>query len=333
MDIRKVQISGGSSYIVSLPKEWIITSKIKKNDPVGVFTQADGTLLITPNISSEPVSRLKEFEISSATDETFLLRNLISAYIAGYTSIRIRARARLPPFATLLVRDFTNMAIGQEVVEETETAIVIKDLLNPAEMPFESTIRRMSVIVRGMQEDAAGALQTHNLELAESVISRDTEVDRLHWLVARQNNLLVTDPNLARRMGITIRHAQHYFMVSRIIERIGDHATRIARNTVLLAGNSIKPGFVAEITTTNSTSLDLFRRSMNVFFEGDIPSANDTITLLGAFETACNAISTNALGYEPEVAIPIVHIVDSIRRVGEYSADICENVMNFVIGE
>ncbi|KQC03203.1 MAG: PhoU family transcriptional regulator [Methanoculleus sp. SDB] len=333
MDIRKVQISGGSSYIVSLPKEWVITSKIKKNDPVGVFTQADGTLLITPNISSEPVSRMKDFEISSSTDETFLLRNLISAYIAGYTTIRIRARARLPPFAVLLVRDFTNMAIGQEVVEETETAIVIKDLLNPAEMPFESTIRRMSVIVRGMQEDAAGALETHDTGLADSVISRDTEVDRLHWLIARQNNLLVTDPNLARRMGITIRQAQHYFMVSRIIERIGDHATRIARNTELLTGNSIDPSFVREISTTNSASLDLFRRSMNVFFEGDIPAANDTITLLGAFESVCNAISTSALSCEPEVAIPIVHIADSIRRVGEYSADICENVMNFVIGE
>ncbi|NYT05857.1 MAG: AbrB/MazE/SpoVT family DNA-binding domain-containing protein [Methanomicrobiales archaeon] len=333
MDIRKIQISGGSSYIVSLPKEWIVASNIKKNDPVGIFTQGDGTLLITPNISSKPASRVKEFEVSATTDATFLLRNLISAYIAGFTSIRIWARARLPPFAMLLARDFTNMAIGQEVVEETETAIVIKDLLNPAEMPFESTIRRMSVIVRGMQEDAVGALESHSRELAESVVSRDTEVDRLHWLVARQNNLLVMDPNLARRMGITVRHAQHYFMISRIIERIGDHATRIGRNIILLGGNPVEPALISEIAAANGTSLDLFRRSMQVFAEGDIPRANETINRLGGLETACNAISTSALAYDPGTAIPIVHIIDSIRRIGEYSSDICENVMNVVTGE
>ena len=117
MEIRKVQISGGSSYIVSLPKKWIAASRIKKNDPVGMIVQEDGTLLVTPNIRGVPEQKIKEFEVTAGTDPTFLLRCLIGAYIAGYTTMRIWAKGRLPPFVLGLVREFTNNAVGQEVVD------------------------------------------------------------------------------------------------------------------------------------------------------------------------------------------------------------------------
>lgn len=33
MEIRRVQITGGSSYVITLPKEWATSQNIKKNDP------------------------------------------------------------------------------------------------------------------------------------------------------------------------------------------------------------------------------------------------------------------------------------------------------------
>ena len=87
---------------------------------------------------------------------------LIGTYITGFNVIRLTTKQRFPPFVRIVVRDFTQMTIGQEVVEETETVIAIKDLLNPAEMPFDNTIKRMFVIVKTMHEDAITALETHN---------------------------------------------------------------------------------------------------------------------------------------------------------------------------
>ena len=67
---------------------------------------------------------------------------------------------------------------GQEVIEETDSLIMIKDLLvNPAEMPFDNTIKRMFVIVRNMHEDAIASLETHNQTLAADVINRDMDSD------------------------------------------------------------------------------------------------------------------------------------------------------------
>ncbi|NLB00820.1 MAG: AbrB/MazE/SpoVT family DNA-binding domain-containing protein, partial [Methanomicrobiales archaeon] len=86
MEIRKVQITGGSSYIVSLPKQWIRSANIQKNDPVGLIVQPDGSLLITPKISGETVYRTRVFEVSATTDRPYLLRLLIGAYVAGFTA-------------------------------------------------------------------------------------------------------------------------------------------------------------------------------------------------------------------------------------------------------
>jgi len=37
MEIRKVQLTGGSSYVITLPKDWVQNQKIKKNEPLGMI--------------------------------------------------------------------------------------------------------------------------------------------------------------------------------------------------------------------------------------------------------------------------------------------------------
>ena len=239
MEIRKVQVTGGSSYIITLPKTWVKSYGINKNSTLGVIAQEDGSLLISPNITEEPISKEKSFDVDKIEDPTFLIRNLIGAYIAGYTLIRIKSGDKVPPFIRTGVRKFTQMTIGQEVVEETNNCILIKDLINPSEMPFNNTIKRMHIIVRSMHEDAITALRNKDKALAQDVVSRDNDVDRLHWLVARQHNMVSRDVKLAKKMG-TYGTIVNYFLISKILERIGDHAVRIANNVFILIDRKLE---------------------------------------------------------------------------------------------
>jgi len=59
MEIRRVQMTGGSSYVVTLPKEWISEMRIKKNDPVGLIVQPDGTLIVSKKQRTNRSSVLK----------------------------------------------------------------------------------------------------------------------------------------------------------------------------------------------------------------------------------------------------------------------------------
>jgi phosphate uptake regulator len=333
MEIRRVQMTGGSSFVVTLPKDWITEMRIKKNDPIGLITQPDGTLLVTKNTTDDPVQRVKEIDIGHITDPSFLFRILIGAYITGFTEIRINSKQRFPPFVRTVVRDFTQMTIGQEVIEETDTQITIKDLLNPAEMPFDNTIKRMFVIVRTMHEDAIAALETHNPALAADVINRDTDSDRLNWLIARQTNMIMQNPSLSRKMEVSAGMAMYYHLISRIIERIGDHAVRIAENAQPIIDIDLDPKILAALKKAHLLSMNVFDKSIVSFFNADIMEAHKTIESVFALENICGEISNMAFLQETISAISISYIAESIRRAGEYSTDISENVINYIVEE
>ncbi|MCX6671773.1 MAG: phosphate uptake regulator PhoU [Euryarchaeota archaeon] len=232
-----------------------------------------------------------------------------------------------------VIRSFTQLAIGPEVVEETDTSIMLKDLLNPTEMPLDRTIKRMYIIVKGMHEDAMRALQTKDKPLANDVLSRDNDVDRLHWLVARQYNILLQNVSLAEKMNITIGMASTCFLISRIIERIGDHIVRIAQNIPNLVDNSLDRKIIDRILVASTLSLDIFNKSISSFFQKDIKASNETIESVAKLESLCEEINALALQQKGIVAISIGYIIESIRRVGEYAEDISENVINYLINE
>ena len=332
MEIRRVQMTGGSSYVVTLPKDWIKSLKVKKNDPLGLLMQSDGTLLITTKMTQDKTHRIKEFDVNDTTNQTYLLRRLIGAYISGYTSIKIKSSKRMPPSMRVIIRKFTQTTIGQEIVEETDTTITLKDLLNPTEMPFDKTIRRMHIIVKSMHEDAMRALEENDKKLAEDVISRDNDVDRLHWLVARQHNIILRNVSLAEKMDITIEMSSICFLISRIIERIGDHIVRIAQNILSLVDDKLNKEIVERIHSASELSLDIFNKSIGAFFRRDIKASNENIDSVSRLESLCEEINTLALQQIGATAISIGYIVESIRRVGEYAEDISEIVINHLVG-
>jgi phosphate uptake regulator len=303
---------------MTLPKGWIDAQKIKKNDPIGIEVQADGTLLITKTIDQEPLQRKKEFSVDGITEPSYLFRLLIGAYISGITTIVIT---------------FTRMTIGQEVVEENDSMILLKDLLNPSEMPFANSLKRMFVIVKAMHTDAITAIRTKNPLLAADVTARDNDVDRLHWLIARQTHMILSNVALSKKMGVSPVMAVHYFVISRIIERIGDHAERIVENANVILKRDIDPAIISRISKASELSIGIFDRSIISFFDNDMKKAQKNIESVKALETICEEINNLVLQQETSDAVALGYITESVRRAGEYAADISENVINYLVEE
>jgi len=80
-------------------------------------------------------------------------------------------------------------------------------------------------------------------------------------------------------------------------------------------------------------SLTIFNKSLTSFLRKDGKSANDTIESVSKLEIKCKEINRLALEKKGELAVSIGYIVDSIRRIGDYSSDISENVINYLTGE
>jgi phosphate uptake regulator len=331
LETRKLQKTGGSSYIVSLPIEWIKKNGLEKQDTVGILSQPDGNLLITPFSSSQEYVKEKMFDVEDTEDPNFLFRQLIGAYIMGYTIIKVRtSRPKFKSKIRETVESFINISMGPEIIEETNQYILIKDLLNPKEMPFEKAIKRMYILVQGMHEDAVKALETGDKELAEKVIHRDDQVDKLNWLIERQSHIVLRDIILCQKLGITLEDASNFQFISKFLERIGDHAVKIAKNVLSLNYEKINKKLFEQITKASKLSLDLLNISLDAWLKKDLKLANENIESIANLTTICEAIK-----YDPDLvssyAVEIGYIIESIRRTGEYSSDISEIIINNLI--
>ncbi|MDD4307896.1 MAG: phosphate uptake regulator PhoU [Thermoplasmata archaeon] len=333
METRKVQVTGGSSYIITLPKEWVLSAKIQKNDPVGVLPQPDGSLLITPNTTTEKDSHTKEFSVDKITDGQYLFRLLIGAYISGYADIILRSKNGIPAYLRDNVITFTQTLIGPEIVEEDSNTIHIKDLLKPTELPFDKTLKRMFLLVRGMHESTMIALAGKDRDMATEVIKRDRDVDRLQWLVARQTHMVLEDISLARKMEIRQSDVTLYLTMSRILERVGDHAIIIATQIPVLIESGLTPKTADTIANASRQAISMLAKSMDAWQKRDILMANDNIDSLGTLIKSCKKINDMAATMEGEPAVAMSYISESIRRTGEYSTDISELLINMLIGD
>lgn len=331
IETRKVQQTGGSSYIVSLPKEWIEKHGINPKDTIGILSQPDGNLLITPYISSQEFIKEKVFDVDDINNSDYLFRLLIGAYIMGYTVIKIKtSKQKFDPQIRECIESFINIAIGPEIIEETKQFIFIKDLLSPREMPFEKTIKRMYILAQGMHEDAVKALESGNKKLAEKVIDRDDQIDRLNWLVERQSHIVLRDIILCQKMGITLEDASNFQLISKFLERIGDHAVKIAKNVLKIDYKKIDKNLFEAITETSKISLELLNISLDAWLQKNLKLANENIESIQRLISACEKITFNT-GNSAEFAVEIGYIIESIRRTGEYSSDISEIIINNLI--
>ncbi len=331
-EIRKVQMTGGSSYIISLPKSWVKAVGIEKNDTVELHIQNDKSLVIIPPISRKTKGeyRTKVFRVENFKNENFLMRCLIGAYIAGYKEIKIISSETIPSWVRDVTTKFSRIVIGQEIIEETTNTIVLRDILDPGELPFEKILHRMHIIVRSMYEDSLKVLELKDHSLVNEVLQRDSEVDRLHWLIAREQSIITLEPQLSLKIGESIDRWIDYFQISKIIERIGDHTVKIAQNSSEIIKN-ISQNTVDQVLSAGRYALEIFDRSIDAYRKKDIAMAESILERISNLREICEKINSAALDYPTKTAIALGYIAESIRRTGEYSGDLCEYVIDYFI--
>ncbi|MHA1751532.1 MAG: PhoU domain-containing protein, partial [Candidatus Helarchaeota archaeon] len=327
METRKVQITGGSSYIISLPKEWINKNKIHPKDALNLIIQEDKILLIPPKKFKKLNFREKVINLEDIEGASYLFRLLIGVYMMGYSMIILQAKKRITIEYREVIKKFVNDAIGLEIMDESPYQIKIKDLLNPAEMPFDTITNRLYLLVKNMLDDSRIALNNKDKDLSENIVKRDDDIDRLYWLIARQSNLILKNLIISIEVGIETKNANFYYFISRIIERIGDHAVNIAKHIPIIM-ERLKEPQINKINTAIQAASDIFSKSIKIWQEENMTEANQIIDSAGNLNSILNEINNFAINTENEVAIALNYIIESIRRIADYSTNICELTIN-----
>ncbi|MGP8323576.1 MAG: PhoU domain-containing protein [Methanosarcinaceae archaeon] len=312
MDTRKVQVTGKSTYIITLPKKWAVDSGLVAGSLVKISYQDDGSIAITPPAhDSPPPAKRLELE-GKSTDE--IMRDIIGAYVMGYPAIEFHAD-RISKEMKKKIKSISQNLIGLEVVEETDTRIVIQDLLDAGEFAMVTGLKRISSLVFMMLDGLITYLDTKDDEILREVISRDDEVDRAYLLISKQ---FINRLNLSRVLKIdelSLIEAFYYRLAAGNLERIGDHAVKIADAFI----HTGVPDAALDIRESVRISQNLVANSIESLRKSNASLANDVLSENATTKKLLSkSMDTTAVASSPEI------IFDSLSRTGDYAANIAE---------
>ncbi len=327
METRKVQVTGKSTYVVSLPKKWVNSIQIKNGDSVAMIPLPDGTMLINPKLKRSEKEMSKKVVPVESGDTEQLFRKFIGAYLAGYNIIEFRLSGPASREVRQVIHDLSHHVIGPQLIEETPNTMTMRDLLDSSDFSLLKGVRRMYMITRDMHLGAVNLLRVQNQEVAEEILHRDQEVDKLYWMIAKQYNLIVKDVFFADKMAMQPLEAQGYLLVARTLERIADHSSRLALNATRV---SEKEPMTQKILSMDAEVVKLLDDAMNAFYVNKFDGADEVVNRSKLMVHKIEALTHEVLGMKGDAAniVPLAYIVDSLERTRAYASDIAETAIN-----
>lgn len=147
----------------------------------------------------------------------------------------------------------TRINVDLERVGDQAVAIVrrAREMADSPETDLPVDILRIGALAAGMVRRAVGAFAAANATLAGAVLALDDEVDDLN----RAAFQALSERIQARPESTP--HALHALLVSRNLERIGDHATNIAEEVIFwVAGTDVRHGGMRLMTGAREQAVE-----------------------------------------------------------------------------
>jgi phosphate uptake regulator len=333
-ETRKLQFTGGCTYIISLPKRWIEENQLNKGSTIRLRLEEGGLLSIIPNgnlVQEKQNEALLKVAAKEKPEE--LIRKTISLYLVGYNIIHIKAEGQKQ--LTLLqrqqIKKFSrSMLVGTEIVRDTAQELTLQVLLSYPELSIQNALRRMSIIAASMHKEAIASLKEVDHQQAKEVINTDSEVDRFNLYVVRQLKMAILNPRVIKEIGLNnARDCLGYRLVTKSVERTADHAANIAEN-VIAFNKSLDKEIIEKLELMSNKAITMFETAIEALFRKDYTLAESIVEKIDEIiEIEKEAVACSQTSNEEMTHLRL--IIESIRRTAEYASDISEIVLNLNI--
>lgn len=324
METRKVQRTGKSTLIVSLPKKWAAKNEIENGSTLFVSLEQNGDLFLSPERSDpDPVVKLA---IGNKSGEP-LIRDVISCYIEGYKTIEITSD-QLTAKQKQDIHSIVNKLIGPEILEEASDRVIIQDLLSPDELLPDRVLKRMKNMTRSMIQDALSMLTRQNSELALDVMQRDDDIDRLNLLMARKFTEVLKSRSVAP-VSINPIKVFHFMQAAANLERMADYAAKIAEVSTKLSYDHSHE-IIEKLPLIIPILSSLIDESIAIILNADNLRANQVLDKTEGIKRQFS-ISTDFSGKGGDGMRIRLLVADSIERILDRIENIAELSINLHI--
>jgi phosphate uptake regulator len=205
--------------------------------------------------------------------------------------------------------------------------VVIQDLLSSEELQSEKALRRIRTVVKSMIHDSFTSLLNNNQdELAMDVIQRDDDVDRLNLLISRQFTEILRTGSVKQETQNPI-HAFNYMQAASNLERIADHAHRIAqiaREYNCTLADDLKE----ELLDMEAQLCGFIDDSISYLLQTNSDKANEMIDLIREIQKSAARITVTSDNLSKSEMLERLVLAGSLERMFDYIMNIGELTIN-----
>jgi phosphate uptake regulator len=322
MDTRKVQRTGKSTFIVSLPKNWATKNGVQAGSIIYITQSDNGGLMLSTDRSEKDLRA--RLDIGDKSGEP-LVRDIIGCYVGGYRTIEVTS-SHMSSAQKKDLHQIVNKLIGPEILEETINKVVIQDLLSSEELQAERALKRIRTVVKSMIQDSISALLSCNKELALDVIARDNDVDRLNLLISRQFTEILRSGSVKQETQNSIS-AFTYMQAASNLERISDHACRIAE-VASQCESALPEEMAEEVSRLESVFGSLIDDSLSFLLQANSEKANELIDKTREIQKRIQWIANSSGAKDQSEMLVRLVVAGSIERMLDYIMNIGELTIN-----
>jgi len=328
-EYRKLQVTGGSTIIVSLPKDWVKSNDLKKGDVVSLEELATGDLRLSP---LQGPALKQSITLDCCTFETGLIDLMIGSYLSGADIIKVTCDGSISRKTRANVRDFLRDTRGMEIEHDDDKEIRIVSILNPSELKLQVSINRMYLLIASLVNDALDVISGEDIELLSDIEDRERQIDARRLLLERQVAASLQMPSVEKKLAVDRFTAMEHAIIARVLERMGDHATRLA---ILVRENSASIKIKSSELPLNAIpmwakELKTIVHNMYTRDVALIHSAKLSLAKLRDEVEAAEGDLWTGRG-SAERLISEFRISESVRRLCAYSVNFAEALLNMLM--
>lgn len=201
---------------------------------------------------------------------------------------------------------------------------------------IQASVMKMGGHVEQGLMDAAKALRTRDIELAEAVRKNDKVVDELDLGIKSDAARLLA---LRSPTAGDLRTVLSVMEIASHLERCGDYAKNMAKRTIAMAGSGEINGTLTALGRMSAFVQEMIKDSLDAYIERDKEKALEIIARDLEADQIYNNLFRSLLTHMMEdhrniaVGMHLHFIAKNIERVGDHATGIAEQTIYLVTGE
>jgi phosphate uptake regulator len=327
---RRIIKQGHNTLTITIPSKWAKEFNLSAGDEIEISELNNGLF-----VSTEKKDGVRKAVINiSEMDIPTIWKYFMAVYREGYDELKVefdpdqihespykhfdshaidikygkKSRQHKP---TETIQEIANRFVGFEVIEHHKDYCIIKDLSESSAKEFESSLRRVYLLILQMGEEVTEAIKTNNPSLVSHTHDIDINVDKFHDYCIRVLN---------KKGYANAKKTNLIFSYLFLLEILGDEFKNIARHiTEDMKGKKLTNLLpLAEVTLeqlnkiydlyynfTKNKVIEMSKRDMEIYFY--LPK-----------------IYKKKPGKKSELSDDELEILNHFRRIGRYINSLTE---------